>query len=572
MAWTVVRYTAPKMRGWHPARRVAAFLLTAFVTLPAPGFAAKQYVADRFDVVIRMMPDGSLQISETVIFRFEGGPFTYVFRDLPTSRTDGISIERITIDGSEVTNAAEIAQDRGHLRVTWRFRPLSDTTAAFGIEYVAQRAIEPLSGDEALFSWRVLPTRHEYRIASSRIVLEIPREFRFSGTPEIRPRGLAVVSESAPQGVEPNRETRLELLASNLRKDASLRLRQRLTSETAHVLMPAWLEHDRRVAREAPFWLMMGALLGVVELTGLLVLWRGRRSALDLPVYPSPVPPDHAPPALAGALVADGAAPSRLHAIATLFSLAQRGAVSIDERPRSSWLTPRRFVARVMSSASGLRPHERVVLDLVRSSGEQGLSKVVARLQRRFGEFRMALEQEVRDAGWMNARRRRQKSVFAVVSTALLVVAGASFVVVLQFLRTAGPALLAIPLASAIVAVVGLVMGANYSPLSDAGLQQSALWKGFRLNLQDVAKGRTPASARDVFEPYFPYATAFGLAQAWTKHFRKEAPDLAMPAWFRAARFDDGGAAFAAMVANSGGSSGATAGGAAGGGGGSGAG
>ncbi|MBI3265054.1 MAG: DUF2207 domain-containing protein [Acidobacteria bacterium] len=553
--------------------RVGALVLGACVALPVPGLAAKRYVADRFDVVIRMMPDGSLRISETVIFRFEGGPFTYVYRDLPASRTDGISIERITMDGREAAAAAEVARDRSHVRVTVRFRPPSDTTATFGLEYVAHRAIEPLSGDEALLSWRVLPTRHDYRIASSRIALEIPPDFRFSGAPELRPRHGAGIIESAPQGVEPNRESSLELQAANLGKDASLLLRQRLTSHTAHVLMPAWLERDERARREAPFWLMMGALLGVVELTGLILLWRGRRSALDLPVYPSPVPPDQIPPALAGALVADGAAPSRLHAIATLFSLAQRGAVSIDERPRSWWLAPRRFVARMMSQPPDLRPHERVVLELVRTSGEQGLSKLLARLQRRFGEFRSALEQELRDAGWIDARRRRQKPVFAAVSTGLLVLAGASFVVVLQFLPTDGPALLAIPLASAIVAVAGLVMGANYSPLSDAGLQRSALWKGFRVSLQDISKGRTAASARDVFEPFFPYATAFGLAQAWTKHFGKEEPDLEMPAWFHAARFDDGSVAFAAMVSSSGGSSGAAAGGgAAGGGGASGAG
>lgn len=221
----VVRYTGPKMGRFLPAHRVAALLLAVLVSLPAPGFAAKRYTADRFDVAIRMMPDGALRISETVVFRFEGGPFTFVFRDLSASRTDGISVERITIDGSDVTrHSADIAHDRGHVRVTWRFRPLSD-----------------------------------------------------------------------------------------------------------------------------------------------------------------------------------------------------------------------------------------------------------------------------------------------------------------------------------------------------AGLPQSAVWKGFRLNLQEIAKGRTlksGASARDVFEPYFPYATAFGLAQAWTRHFRKEAPDLEMPAWFHAARFDDGGAAFAAMVSSSGGaSSGAAAGG-----------
>ena len=67
-------------------------LLAALLLIAAPAAAAKSYVADRFDVRIRMLDSGAMEVVETVIFRFEGGTFTYVFRELPRRRTDDIEI------------------------------------------------------------------------------------------------------------------------------------------------------------------------------------------------------------------------------------------------------------------------------------------------------------------------------------------------------------------------------------------------------------------------------------------------------------------------------------------------
>ena len=50
----------------------------------------KTYSADRFDVDMIVQEDRSLFVEENVAFRFVGGPFSFVFRELPTDHTDGI--------------------------------------------------------------------------------------------------------------------------------------------------------------------------------------------------------------------------------------------------------------------------------------------------------------------------------------------------------------------------------------------------------------------------------------------------------------------------------------------------
>src|SRR5258708_6175807 len=66
---------------------VPAYAASGTQTLPA-----KDYSADRFDAQITVQNDGTLLVKETVVFKFVGGPLTFVYRDVPTDKTDTISI------------------------------------------------------------------------------------------------------------------------------------------------------------------------------------------------------------------------------------------------------------------------------------------------------------------------------------------------------------------------------------------------------------------------------------------------------------------------------------------------
>lgn len=68
---------------------------------PRSGVAAapalKSYSADHFDVMIEVQPGGDLLVTETLVLRFVGGPFSYAFRHIPTDMTDGVEIVNATL-------------------------------------------------------------------------------------------------------------------------------------------------------------------------------------------------------------------------------------------------------------------------------------------------------------------------------------------------------------------------------------------------------------------------------------------------------------------------------------------
>ena len=69
----------------------------AMAVLPAG--AAKPYRAERFDSQIVVEPGGAIVVTETIRFAFGPDEFTYVYRELPSRRTDGLTILEASMDG-----------------------------------------------------------------------------------------------------------------------------------------------------------------------------------------------------------------------------------------------------------------------------------------------------------------------------------------------------------------------------------------------------------------------------------------------------------------------------------------
>ena len=60
-------------------------LAALFVLVSLAGAApahASSYTAERFDSRIEVLAGGSLRVTETIVFRFESGTFTRVFRTI----------------------------------------------------------------------------------------------------------------------------------------------------------------------------------------------------------------------------------------------------------------------------------------------------------------------------------------------------------------------------------------------------------------------------------------------------------------------------------------------------------
>ena len=189
--------------------RVRSLLTFVFAAVSLAAFAvpvaAKSYSADRFDVTARLLPDRSLTVEERLVFRFEGGDYTYVFREIPKNRTDGVRDVEAGMDGvpfrvGDGPGSIELKEGRS-VRVTWRFAPTSGIHI-FTLRY-RMAGVLTLDGVENVLAWQVLPGKHEYRIGYARAVVQLPPGVRLVGPPTVRPAEAEVSVRYAPDGQTP---------------------------------------------------------------------------------------------------------------------------------------------------------------------------------------------------------------------------------------------------------------------------------------------------------------------------------------------------------------------------------
>ena len=130
-------------------RRLVWVLIVACLAWPAMAAAqspTRGLRAERFDVALTLLADGSVDVRETVVFRFTEKKFTRVDREIPIRRFDGVIDVRASIDGRLLTTDGKteqvrIRKGRDTLRVTWTFPDTIDQAKAFKLEYRAMGAL-----------------------------------------------------------------------------------------------------------------------------------------------------------------------------------------------------------------------------------------------------------------------------------------------------------------------------------------------------------------------------------------------------------------------------------------------
>ncbi len=537
-------------------RKAIFFLLAILIfAMPTRVYAGKSYTARSWDVAIDIRPDGSLQIGETTIFRFSGGPFTSVSRSLETNFVDSITNIRAFIDGQELPpgiGPGQVEIRTGNpITIIWHFSALSNSTHTFNLQYTALGAIRR-SDNHDLLVWNALPARHSYAIESSRVRVIYPPTTALAGEPSVL-RGQASIQKSLNE---------VTFQAGNVKADQPLAVSLPFLQGSLISDPPDWQRRQLMAAdtisQMMPFNLIAGFAILFLGVTG-FVFWRikanhGRRS-LPSVVEQIDAPPDDLPPGMAGALVSREDQVSWANALGTLFDLSANGWLRIEELPgrrlfgHSFAILFTGDAGRLASRTDNLRPHERALLEMLFETRagrreQVGLRELRRTVSRNFNVYSEAVRQELQINGLIAAERRANRSRMILVGLTLLFIGLIGGLLSLVFTNVAAAReawdvfrwmllWLSSSVALFLVGMVGLMIGSAFSPLTSRGEQAGDRWRAFKRYLRAVIRGRAPlqGSPSELFEAYLPYVASFGLAESWANYFRKKGL-VQPPVWF----------------------------------------
>lgn len=553
---------------------LAALVLLLVLSQPVAAAPAKTYSAEQFNQAITVQQDGSLLVKETIIFTFSGGPFTYVYRDLPTDKTDGVVVLSATMDERTMTRgtgAGQIEISGGNpVKVTWHFAPLSDQTHTFVLTYRALGVVQKAS-DADLLNWEVLPTQYDYAIRSSTTTVSYPAQAALLGAPQVA-RGTARVTTS-PETVT--------FEAHDIGAGSPLQISLRFRAGSLIQAAPHWQQLQQQAqALIVPY--LLGGLALFLALF-LLAFWHSRRYRRgSLPVEEQTMactaPPDDLPPTLVGAVVSPTDSISWNSALATIFDLARRNVLAISQvsGPKKWYRMHPDFLIEQRSQPENLRWYELGLLSLLFQDRQEMRSSVaISHLSRKYTSrrrrFTMPLRQAMIEEGLLDAHLRSRRTWMLGITMSVALVA---FIVAAVSIGLLGPLgmwpVAFLPLGVALAGCAACVLWLTFSPLTAKGQQEAAQWKSFSRYLKDIISGREPLVAPELFTAYLIYAASFGFVERWVKYFQRQGT-VDVPPWFHSlatARADDM-ASFVTMVSAShavGSAGGAGGGGAAGGG------
>ncbi len=510
---------------------VPAYAASGTQTLPA-----KDYSADRFDAQITVQNDGTLLVKETVVFKFVGGPFTFVYRDIPTDKTDTIAIQSAYMDDrffSEGTGSGqvEIMQDNP-IQVKWHFAPTSDATHTFVLNYRVQGVVQKEQNADALY-WEALPTQYDYTIRSSTITVTYPQQATLLDSPQVR-QGTATIS------TVPNEVT---FSASDLSANTLLEIGLRFAPGSLITQPPHWQQQQEFI--DAPILPFFSAGIVVFLLgTFLLILYyRRQRRHIPFDVEQNArlsEPPDNLPPAIAGTLL--HSKPSWNEALATLFDLADRGIVGFVVTPTwFSHISETHYLLEQRYQPDDLARYERVLLAILFPDPQRNTIAMTS-LSAVWGDssqapiFTELLKRDMLARGFFDPQRQRFGQGLGAISLLLFFFSAVGIIISLIALATSAAWLFLIVFPALGLLAIGIVacfLWAKYSRRSEQGEQEARRWQAFSHYLTDMSTGQQPIGSPALFGQYLPYATSFGLLRNWITCFQRQGL-IKVPSWFQA--------------------------------------
>jgi len=525
------------MNGLRLTRRVQilASLIGMIVLLSGlvQPVVAKSYSAERFDVEINLQPNGELLVTETVLFNFEGGPFTFAFREISKNELDRLEFVSARMDGlllapGSQAGQVEVSQDSEVLKVVWHFTPTSDARHTFELTYRVSGAVRQTNQGDGL-AWVAIPPEHEYAIGKSQIRLVLP-----AGVRPVQPVILR------GEKIEPLDEGSAFLFrVSEIAADEDVVIEAYFPPGSLIQQPPQWqalqLERGRQLRAGIPY--AMGLAIGIVGACMLAAGRIRRRYAFDpsavIPPGTITEPPDDLTPAAAGFMLYNGRV-GLFDLFALLLEWARRSWVKMELVEGKGVFKARDFRLSLLQPLSG-SDHEillqRLIFppDALSSKKEIFLSKVGQVLSSKTTQFTRILTNELVNQGLVRPEaveaRRRLNAVatFLFIFAFVVGMAGLFFILTNFVSPLVGVVLMGVGLGSMIGAFSFWITAEKLSIFTLGGMQRFQRWESFRGYLRQLMKPENSSLLRQEWlEEFLPYAVAFGLGDAWVKAFRNQ--------------------------------------------------
>lgn len=536
-------------------------LLLALTPTSAVFAQDKSVVVERRDGDVTVNKDGTVDVTETWVVNFQGGPFHYAYRSIPLNNISAVTFLGVSENGNAYErsggvgpNTYDVQINQGERQITWYFPVTRDQTRTFVLQYRLSDALGVYDGGDQ-FWYQFVEAGRAYTISAAAVKVHLPSQFDPSQLVATTYMGVTDAGGAAVVDGQT-----IEFKGGPFPPDEAWEIRAQFPHGVVTQPVQPWqreqqarLEADARRARltaQFSFYSLVSTLLLLIGGgLALLVIWflRGRDQAAALPAEFLNAPPDEPPgsgkvltPALAGTLIDEEA--NIRDVLSTLIDWARRGIIRIRALPQGGKTGDPNddyVYERVGDTAPPLAyEYERELMQkLFAGEKTRSMGNIRAKFTDSLDTMFSALYDELVRLGYFAERPDRVRAHYYRYGWLLLVLTvPAAFLFQIYIGDAISPDLpfSAIGLAPWVVllllAAVAMYLARFMPQKTPQGAQAVARWNAFRRYLEQIEKYTNVADAKDQFEKYLPYAIAFGIDKTWVQKFA--AVDTPAPTWY----------------------------------------
>ena len=496
-----------------------------------PAAAQRSLVIERFDAVIRVEPDGTIDVTETITARFTGS-WNGIYRSIPVKYrtaqgfnwTLGLHVLGAT-DSEGHSLRLESGRERHYVKLRMWVPGANDATRTVVLHYRATNALRFFDEHDELY-WNVTGDEWEVPIEAATARVELPpnatgvRAIAFNGAYGSTAQDASVAIEGPAVSVAmPHALSFYEGLTAVVGWDKGIVAQPTAAARTAGAVTSNW-----------------PLLIPLPVFFGAFLMWRRRgKDPRRLPVTVRYEPPAGLTPGEAGTLIDNQ--PDMRDITATLVDLAVRGHLRFEEREQSKLfglIKEEEYVLhRLEAPADGpaLAPHEQHLLDGIFFARGAGTTVRLSELEDEFYAklpgIRTAIFDRLLERGLYHARPDKVRQRWVVTGVLLgFLVAGAGVMLGARMLLTPVPFMAAAVLVAVIVIGFGVVMPAR-SVAGARALEAVLGFEEFLRRVEGEQYRRVIVGHPELFDRYLPFAMAFGVEKKWARAFEgiyKEPP------------------------------------------------
>ena len=513
----------------------------ALARSPGSGLAQdKTLVWNRYDVNLTVQQNGDMLLEEIQEIEFTSGTFRFGFATIPLDRVENISavqVAEIMPDDSVREYRPNSTSEYGfttavvddELEITWYFPATANSSHTYVLRYRVEGSLRIYPDGDQVW-WKAIPADHNFPIRHSTITVAPPQTFSKSE--------LVVDAYGHPiDNAGYTDRGAVVFTAGDIPAGQELEVRVQFPHGVVQAQPPAWQSADDLRREWGP---VVGLLFGAVGLllfigspVAVYALWYTRGRDDDPGVVPETLsrPPSQLPAGIVGTLVDEHADLKDI--IASIFDLAQRGAIRMEEKIGTGSLGMNRdFVLYLENAELATYPHEQQLIKKI--FGKKRTERRLRDLREKFYSAIPGLQKELYKAvvnnGFFPNNPQNTRGNWTFLGGAGIVFSIIIAFCSLMFLGDFSAAVLCPGLGLATGMFALIVVSGHMPRKTRSGAEEAAKWLAFKKYLENIEEFGDLDAVKDKFQEYLPYAVAFGLEKRLIRQFT--AVDAPAPTWW----------------------------------------